>query len=105
MDLIFLKPWSYLFALWIWVSDRWDIIGAAASLATYVPVALLSSGSDQFIPSHMQRQVYDAFRTTLKVFLSTPEARHQDIDLEAFDQQQGLQKWLKVSCARLSNGC
>merc|ERR1711904_239996 len=56
MDLRFVRPWSYLLLFWLWASDRWDNIGAAASLPSDVPVALLSAGADQIVPEQMHRQ-------------------------------------------------
>jgi len=105
MDLVFWAPWSIVFFPWLWVSDRWDNIAAAAALPEEIPVALLSSGADTIISPAMQRQVFDALRTDLKWFLQTPTATHGSIDLEAKSQQQGVGDWLKISCSRLLHGC
>lgn len=99
-----LAPVSYALWPWIWESDRWDSVAAAASLPPELPLAVLSSGADTLIRPWQHRRVYDAAPSSRKWWLQTPSASHVDIGLQTHKQAAGVAAWLASATQRLP-GC
>lgn len=94
-------PLSYLLYPYIWLSEVWDSMAAIASLPADIPVAILSAGADQVIPSWEHRKVFDASRALQKWWLQTPGVPHQALEVEVLQHQGDLGKWMQAAWARV----
>jgi pimeloyl-ACP methyl ester carboxylesterase len=85
----------YTSLVWLYMMPQWNTIGRISRVNdTDIPLAILSSGLDELIAPHHQKEIFEAALATDKFLFYSPSRNHNDIHGVIRDHLRDYTAWL-----------